>query len=234
MRGRALIVDKDPAVCDLVRSLLTSVGMEVTGLTSSAEAAIRLREEKFAVVMLDLRMPPPDGFELARQARASGFNKMTPVILISDDQSLAALSQGFKAGASFFLYKPLDKARLLKLIRATQGAIEHEQRRFRRIVLRSRVRLIFDRTEWEFETIDISLNGMLVQGEGTRSIPEGSAVHVSLYAEPEQKPIIGSGSIIRVLSGNRMGIQLTEVMQAESQRLQEFLLPLILQESAVA
>ena len=234
MRGRALVVDKDPAVCDLVRNLLTSIGMDVTGLTSSAEAAIRLREEKFAVVLLDLRMPTPDGFELARQARASGFNKMTPVILISDDQSLAALSEGFKAGASFFLYKPLDKARLLKLIRATQGAIEHEQRRFRRILLRSRVRLMFDRVEWECETIDISLNGMLVQGEGSRSFPEGSTVHVSLYADPAEKPITGSGSIIRVLPGNRMGIQLTEVMQAESQRLQEFLLPLILQESAVA
>lgn len=234
MRGRALVVDKDPAVCDLVRSLLTSVGMEVTGLTSSTEAAIKLREEKFAVVLLDLRMPAPDGFDLARQARASGFNKMTPVILVSDDQSLAAVSQGFRAGASFFLYKPLDKARLLKLIRATQGAIEHEQRRFRRIILRSRVRLMFGRAEWECETIDISLNGMLVQGNGNTNIPEGSTVHVSLYTDPAEKPIIGSGSIIRVLPGNRMGIQLTEVMQAESQRLQEFLLPLILQESAVA
>lgn len=102
MRGRALIVDDDSTVCDLVQNLLGSTGLEVVGLTSSTEAASRLQAEKFSVVLLDLRMPAPDGFELARQARASGFNKMTPVILISDDQSLAAVSQGFKAGASFF------------------------------------------------------------------------------------------------------------------------------------
>ena len=164
MRGRALIVDDDSTVCDLVQNLLGSTGLEVVGLTSSTEAASLLQAEKFSVVLLDLRMPAPDGFELARQARASGFNKMTPVILISDDQSLAAVSQGFKAGASFFLYKPLDKSRLLKLIRATQGAIEHEQRRFRRVALQSRVRLICDRAEWEGVTIDVSLNGMLVKG----------------------------------------------------------------------
>jgi CheY-like chemotaxis protein len=232
MRGRALIVDDDSTVCDLVQNLLGSTGLEVVGLTSSTEAATLLQAEKFSVVLLDLRMPAPDGFELARQARASGFNKMTPVILISDDQSLAAVSQGFKAGASFFLYKPLDKSRLLKLIRATQGAIEHEQRRFRRVALQSRVRLICDRAEWEGVTIDVSLNGMLVKGSTV--IPEGSAVHVSLYTSPDEKPIIGSGSVMRVLGGNRMGIQLTELVQAESWRLQEFLLPRILEGAAVS
>jgi CheY-like chemotaxis protein len=73
--------------------------------------------------------------------RSSRFNRTTPIVLISDDQRPSALSVGFAAGASFFLYKPIDKAQLLKLVRATQGAMEHERRRTRRLTIPSRVRL---------------------------------------------------------------------------------------------
>jgi hypothetical protein len=41
------------------------------------------------------------------------------------------------------------------------------------------------------------------------------------------KPVVGEGSVVRVLGGNQMGIQLDQLAVAESERLQEFLLPLI-------
>ena len=153
---------------------------------------------------------------------------MTPIILVSDDQNLSAVSEGFSAGASFFLYKPIDKSRLLHLIGATQGAIEHEKRRFRRVELRSRVRLGFEQGEWEGETVDVSLNGMLVTGPG--SVPAGTTVRVILYLSPDMKPIVGVGLVMRVLSANHMGIQLNQLTVAESARLQDFLLPLILRD----
>ena len=105
---------------------------------------------------------------------------MTPIILVSDDQSTAAVSQGFSAGASFFLYKPIDKGRLLRLVRATQGAIEHERRRFRRVAIQSKVRLTSELQEWEGQTVDVSLNGMLVTVV-PGSVPAGSNVCVSAY-----------------------------------------------------
>jgi DNA-binding response OmpR family regulator len=232
MQRRALIVDDEPAVCEFIQSILTGIGMSVLTLTNSKQAEAFLRDEKFTVVIFDLRMPAPDGTELTRQARTSGINQMTPIILVSDDQSNAAVSQGFAAGASFFLYKPIDKARLLKLVRATQGAIEHERRRFRRVSQQSKVLLGFDKKEWECETIDISLNGMLVTGPG--DVLAGSIVRVNLYLTPGMKPIVGTGIVVRVLGGNRMGIQLSQFTTAESGRLQEFLLPLILKEGLEA
>jgi hypothetical protein len=121
---------------------------------------------------------------------------------------------------------------LLKLVRATQGAIEHERRRFRRVALQSRVRLTFDSGEIEGETIDVSLNGMLVRA--ARQVPAGSTVRVSLHLLPGTKPIVGSGFVMRTLGDNRMGIQLNQLTMAESGRLQEFLLPLILREGPEA
>ena len=91
--------------------------------------------------------------------RESGFNRMTPVVLISDDQNPQAMVKGFEAGASFFLYKPIDKDRLLRLARATQGAIEQERRRTRRVALKSKVQLRFGGQEIEVETVDVSMKG---------------------------------------------------------------------------
>jgi len=69
----------------------------------STEAPDILDEGKFDVVFLDLHMPSPDGIEFARQVRRSRFNRTTPIVL-SDDQRPSALSVGFAARASFFLY----------------------------------------------------------------------------------------------------------------------------------
>jgi CheY-like chemotaxis protein len=227
MPRRALVVDDEVAVCEFVRGILVANGVEALTLTNSTEASAYLRKEKFSVAMFDFRMPTPDGLELTRRARDSGFNQRTPIIVISDDQSTGVTALAFSAGASFFLYKPIDKTRLLKLIRATQGAIEHERRRFRRIPMRSKVILDFDHYQWIGETIDVSLEGMQVIGP--KSLPAGSAVYVYLHL-PGMKPIEGLGSVVRVLSDDSMGIQLNQITLAESGRLHEFLLPLIFRE----
>src|SRR6267142_7023685 len=106
-------------------------------------------------------MPFPDGIDLARQMRRTESNRVTPIILISDDQRPSAMSIGFEAGANFFLYKPIDRDRLLKLVRATQGAMENDRRRTRRMPRQSRVQLRFVQENFEGETIDLSLSGAL-------------------------------------------------------------------------
>jgi CheY-like chemotaxis protein len=226
MRSRALVVDDEQSQCDLMQSFLVAAGIDVLALTSGLEASVRLRDEKFAVALFDLRMPPPNGIDLSRQMRASGINLMTPIILVSGDQSTSAVSQGFAAGASLFLYKPIDKARLLKLIRVTQGAIEHERRRFRRVAIQFKVVLGFEKAEWEAKTIDVSLDGILVKSPNP--VPAGSTVRIHLFLSSDMKPIVASGSVVRLLAENRLGIRLKQLSAAESGRLQEFLLPLIL------
>jgi DNA-binding response OmpR family regulator len=225
MHRRALVVDDEPAVCQLIHDVMNSVGMNVLALTKSAEAASYLRDEKFDVVLLDIRMPAPDGIEVARQTRGSGFNRMTPIIMISDDQNLSAVMEGFDAGANFFLYKPIDKGRLLHLIRATRGAIKHEQRRFRRIQHRATVRLTSDKMQVHGETIDISLNGMLV--EAGRCLASGSQVEVNLELSPGSKPIVGAATVMRTMGEKQMGLEFSGLNKIESSRLQEFLLSLI-------
>jgi DNA-binding response OmpR family regulator len=224
--SRALVIDDDPGGVVLIQNVLTGAGIDSLVLTASAEAAGLLLGEKFAIAIFGIQMPAPDGLELARLVRKSGINQMTPIVLMSDDPSPGATAKGFAAGASFFLYKPIDKAHLLALVRATQGLIEQERRRFRRVPLQARVHIACDKDEWDCETIDVSLNGILVHAPV--ALQPGSSVRVSLFIAPNGKPIVARGSVVRLLSGNRMGIQLTQIALHENARLQEFLLPMIL------
>jgi DNA-binding response OmpR family regulator len=225
MEKRAIIVDDEPATCELIEKVLTSAGIESLTVTKSEEAPEILRHGRFAVAFLDYHMDFPDGRVLARQMRASGSNRRTPIVMISDDQRPAAVSEGFEAGASFFLYKPVDKDRLQRLVRATQASIESGLRRTRRVELKSKVNIKFRGQEIEGETINVSLEGMLIRTP--RMLPIGSSVDVSLRLSRAMEPVVGAGSVVRLHGHEQMGIHLGRLTLEESRRLQECLLPLL-------
>jgi DNA-binding response OmpR family regulator len=218
MYKRALVVDNEPTSCELIAKVLHSAGIESLVLNRSTEAPGILQEGRFSVAFFGLRMNSPDGAELTRQVRNSGFNRMTPVVLISDDKRPHAMSEGFAAGASFFLYKPLDRESLLRLVRATQGAMEHER-------LKCGVQLRAGDQDIDGQTVDVNMEGLLVKT--SRPIPVGSSVNVSLQLSKGMKPVVASGCVVRLVGGNQLGIHLARLQLSESQRLQEFLLPLI-------
>ena len=222
---RALVVENEPALRALIQEVLESADVEVVTPAKGTENELHFDEGKFDVVLIGLGTPSVYGIELVRQIRKSGFNRKTPIILLSDDQSPGALSRGFDAGASFFVYKPIDKAHLKRLIHVTQGTIEHERRRFRRVPLQVKVRIKSDNTVLLGETIDISMNGALVSSPQT--LPLGSLIEISLYPHGGSKPIVGLGSVARILNNTQMGLLLDRFPASETVRLQEYLIPRI-------
>lgn len=220
---RALVVGDEETMCALIKETLGAAEIEAVTLTTSSMASARFHDQKFDVILVDLCVPPVDAFKLVREIRLSDFNRSTPVIMISDDLRPAALAEGFKAGASFFVYKPIDRAHLMRLILITQGTIDQEKRRFRRVGVRAKVSVRCGTKSAEGETVDVSLNGALVRASHT--FPVGSPVEVSMYLQAGMPPVVGLGSVMRLVEGSQMGIQLDRLPTAESGRLQEFLLP---------
>ena len=226
MPARILVVDDDPLSGELICEILRSAGMDVGFLTSSSEAAERLKREKFHAVFLDMRMPAPDGAELARQIRASRVNASTVIVMITGEQDRTVMGRAFEAGVEFFLFKPVERNKLLKLIRATEGSIERERRRFTRVRLRCRGWLESGNERLEGTTLDLSLGGALVQSH--RAFPTGTIVTVTLELEAGMPPMRSGARVIRTVGTDCMGIQFENLGPKESLRLQEFLLPLIL------
>lgn len=221
----ALIVDDDLAMCELVQTILHSAGIEALISTDSTNAAELLRNQTFDTVFLDVNMPSPDGYELTRLMRASGSNQKTTVIMVTGEEDPSVLGRGFQAGANFFLFKPINKQRLLNLSLATHSASQREKRRYQRVVVRRKVQVLLDRDILECETVDISLNGLLVRA--ARTFVVGSRVSVRVFLSSETQPITANGTVVRLI-GTHMGIHLENIEKDGSERLQNFLLPLIL------
>ena len=226
MPARILVVDDDPLTGELICEILRSAGMDASFLTSSTDAAELLKREKYHAVFLDMRMPPPDGVELARQIRASRVNASTVIVMITGEEERTLMKRAFDAGVEFFLFKPVERNKLLKLIRVAEGSIERERRRFTRVRLRCRVSLESGNDHLEGTTLDLSLGGALVQAH--RAFPSGTLVTVSLELEAGTPPMRSSARIIRTVGTDCMGMQFENLGPKESIRLQESLLPLIL------
>jgi len=96
---------------------------------------------------------------------------------------------------------------------------------FQRVAVQVKVRLKSGGAELEGETIDVSLNGTLIRAP--RVFPLRSLVEVKFYFIPETNPVVGFGSVMRIIGGDQMGVRLDRVPMRESMRLQEYLLPLI-------
>jgi CheY-like chemotaxis protein len=224
--ARILVVDDDPLTGELICEILRSAGMDASFLTSSTEAAERLKREKYHAVFLDMRMPAPDGAELARQVRASRVNASTVIVMITGEQDRTVMGRAFEAGVEFFLFKPVERNKLLKLIRATAAPIERERRLFTRVSLRCGVSLESGNDRLEGTTLDLSLGGALVQSNHT--FPSGTPVTVSLELEAGASHLRSGARVIRTIGTDCMGIQFENLGSKESARLQQFLLPLIL------
>lgn len=228
MPNRILIVDDNPTVCELIQEVLSSAEMESCTLTDSGQAAVRVTQERFDAVFLDVRMPAPDGIELTRQIRATGLNRRTPIVIITGEEDNTVLKRAFEAGASFFLFKPIDRHRILRLIRVTEGSIRQEARRYQRVKATCLVSIEYGQDLLNGTTLDLSLSGILVRAPSL--LPVGSAVHVSLALKSGTPPLRVTARVVRVSEDNCMGLQIENAGPEETKRLQEFILPLILAE----
>jgi len=126
---KVLIVEDDAASLELVQEVLRSLGAEVYPLGDSLQAAALVESQKFDGVFLDLLMPALDGFELARRIRRSKINGRTPIIVLSGSEDRQTMARAFEAGATFFLAKPLEKRKLVRLYNTALGSMLNESRR---------------------------------------------------------------------------------------------------------
>ncbi|MEJ5988807.1 response regulator [Ramlibacter sp. PS3R-8] len=109
-----LLVDDQPANLLALEAALGSLGVNMVRSMSGPQALKELETRDFAAVLLDVRMPGMDGFEVARQIRARARTRFTPILFVTagDDPDEAMLS-AYALGAVDFLAKPL-RAEVLK------------------------------------------------------------------------------------------------------------------------
>lgn len=104
-----LVVDDDPIILDLFKTLLTHHGLKNVCAVESAEIAmeaIRCRDSIFECLVIDVNMPRTDGITLCRILRATTSYRNVPIIMIAAVQDGKFLEEAFSAGASDLISKP--------------------------------------------------------------------------------------------------------------------------------
>jgi two-component system chemotaxis response regulator CheY len=221
-----LVVDDDPLICELIRDVLESAEIKSHTTSDSQQASILIREEKFDAVFLDVNMPAPDGIALARQVRASALNRTTPIVMITGESDRGLLTRVFEAGATFVLFKPVDRHRLMRLLRVSEDIIQRESRQFQRVKVNCKVSMQMDQERSVGHTLDMSLNGAMVFADKT--FPVGSLIRVELELAHGRETVSGAARVVRVVGADCMGLQFENVPLDHARKMQEFLLPLIL------
>ena len=122
--SRVLLVDDDRASLDLLSAYLEPWAVDVVRCHDGPEALVAMDEAAPAAVILDIRLPGMDGWELLRMLKADRATEQIPVILVTivDERP-----RGMALGAADYLTKPVGREDLIRSLREV-GALGTRKR----------------------------------------------------------------------------------------------------------
>jgi two-component system response regulator MprA len=127
-----LVVEDDPQITYFLKQGLMAKGFEVT-VASDGEQALRAIEHGSPdLLLLDIRLPDLDGYEVCRRVRASGHTEM-PVVMLTAKDEVADKITGLECGADDYITKPFAFEELVARIRAALRRLEYKTSPKRRI-----------------------------------------------------------------------------------------------------
>ncbi len=118
MAEKILIVDDDLETLRLIGMMLQKQGYQVVSAKDGTEAIALAFSEHPDMIVLDIMMPDPDGYQVAKHLRADSQTSGIPILMFTAKSQLEHKVAGYEAGADDYLTKPVHPAELIARIRA--------------------------------------------------------------------------------------------------------------------
>lgn len=112
---KALVVDDDLVLADVISFTLRRAGFEVLLAHDGVTALERFHADAPAIVVLDLELPRKDGLTVCREIRAVSA---TPIIMLTVRDGDADIVKGLEMGADDYITKPFSPAQLVARMQA--------------------------------------------------------------------------------------------------------------------
>lgn len=115
--GKILIVDDDQGTTKLLEFILSKEGYDVVSINNSCDTLTTALMCEPSLILLDLLMPSPDGFEVCRNVREKSQFAHIPIIFFTSVGDINFKVEAFEAGARDFITKPVHVEELKSRIR---------------------------------------------------------------------------------------------------------------------
>ena len=118
MSRNVLVVDDEPNIVISIKFLMKQKGYEVRTASNGEEALQALNEKVPDLILLDVMMPKPDGYEVCQKIRATAKWKDIPVIMLTAKGREVEREKGFAMGADDYITKPFSTQELVAKVQA--------------------------------------------------------------------------------------------------------------------
>ena len=218
---KILLIEDDILLAQSLRTMLEGKGFEVEAVHNGEDGREYALLGIYDLLILDVMIPGLDGFEVARQVRASRC--ATPILMLTARSAIEDRIQGLNAGADYYLTKPFDIRELLACINALlrrQGAQIDELRYGNTALDLSSGLLVCGEKSVRLSAREFDVMRFLLQA-GDRITPketilarvwgyDSNAVenHVEVYVGFLRKKLRSIGSNVRIEAIRRLGYHL--------------------------
>jgi two-component system, chemotaxis family, chemotaxis protein CheY len=117
MAKTILTVDDSASIRQMVVFTLKSQGYEVVEAVDGQDGLNKAKARQFNLVLSDQNMPRMDGLTMVRSLRALPNYRSVPILILTTESSDTMKAQGRAAGATGWLVKPFDPARLIEVVK---------------------------------------------------------------------------------------------------------------------
>ena len=121
MNKTIMVVDDNPDIITIVKTILEGKGYNVFSAFSGAELLNMLKGQKPDLIILDIMMPEMDGLEVLSRLKAMSDTATIPVILLTAKVQYEDVLGGYKLGADYYITKPFTSTQLVNGINLLLG-----------------------------------------------------------------------------------------------------------------
>ena len=113
---RVLLVEDEPIIRELVRSMLSDGTVEVECAATGPEGLKLARSQKFDLYLLDVVLPQMDGITICRLLKSDPSTASVPLHMLTAKAKKSDVETAHKAGADGYIQKPVRGAELMELV----------------------------------------------------------------------------------------------------------------------
>ena len=152
MNSKILIVDDESNIVELIRLYLEKEGFFTVSAKNGTEALAKFRSENPDLIILDIMIPEPDGWQVCREIRRSSN---VPIIMLTAKSETFDKVLGLELGADDYLTKPFETKELVARVKAVLRRTETKEGEQKKVIT-------FENLSINIDNYELEINGKLI------------------------------------------------------------------------